>query len=345
MTTSAPTRPASARTTVAHTNRRAPALVVTIDTEEEFNWSRLPYEQTTTITHTRELKRLQDALEEAGARPTYVVDYPLLRDDITVDVLRALHARGTCEIGAHLHPWVNPPQSEAPLARHTYLCNLPRSLQREKLEHLTQAYREAFGIPPRSFKAGRYGISADVASELQQLGYLADSSPVAFTSFRDDDGPDFRHVRNEPFIMVAPRDGHAALVSVPCSVAYTRRPFSLAHRLHGALSSRWLRPLRAIGILWHTRLLRKVFLSPEVHTAEDIVRGIDALAASGASVIHLSLHSPSIVAGHTPYVRSNADRDRLLSSLQTVIRHAHQRWGAVSHTLSDFVASRQGALL
>jgi hypothetical protein len=115
--------------------------------------------------------------------------------------------------------------------------------------------------------------------------------------------------------------------------------------LHGALSSPWLRRLRAIGILWHTRLLRKVFLSPEVHTAADLCRGIDALAASGASTIHLSLHSPSIVAGHTPYVRSIADRDRLFSSLRTAIHHARQRWGAVSYTLSEFVASRQGAIL
>lgn len=345
MTLSATLQPASPRPAVANTARCAPALIVTIDTEEEFDWSRLPYEQAPTITHTRELDRLQDTFEEAGARPTYVVDYPLLRDDVTVDVLKALQARGTCEIGAHLHPWVNPPQAEAPLARHTYLCNLPRTLQRDKLEHLTQAYRDAFGRNPRSFKAGRYGIDGNIASDLQQLGYTVDSSPVAYTSFRDDNGPDFRHINNEPFIMVPPSDGHAALVTVPCSVAYTRRPFSTAHRLHGALSSRWLRPLRAIGILWHTRLLRKVFLSPEVHTTEDLVRGVDALAASGASTIHLSLHSPSIAAGHTPYVRSIADRDRLLSSLRTVIRHARQRWGAVSYTLSDFVASRQGALL
>lgn len=336
---------ANQRPLAQHTKRRAPALVVTIDTEEEFDWSRVPYEQTPAITHTRELDRLQDALEEAGARPTYVVDYPLLCDDVTVAVLRALQARGTCEIGAHLHPWVNPPQIEAPVARHTYLCNLPRSLQREKLEHLTVAYQAAFGSAPRSFKAGRYGIDDGVASELQQLGYIADSSPVAYTSFRDDDGPDFRHIGNEPFVMVPSNEHQSALITVPCSVAYTRRPFAAAHRVHGALSARWLRPLRGIGILWHTRLLRKVFLSPEVHTAADLVRGVDALAASGASTIHFSLHSPSIVAGHTPYVRSTADRDRLLSSLQTAIRHARQRWGAVSHTLSDFVASRQGAFL
>ena len=333
------------RPAAPHAAGCAPALIVTIDTEEEFDWSRLPYEQTPAITHTRELERLQDTFEDAGARPTYVVDYPLLRDAVTVDVLRALQARGTCEVGAHLHPWVNPPQVEAPLARHTYLCNLPPTLQREKLEHLTLAYREAFGCSPRSFKAGRYGIDDNVAYELQQLGYTADSSPVAYTSFRDDEGPDFRHINNEPFVMVPPSAGRAALVTVPCSVAYTRRPFGVAHRLHGALSTRWLRPLRAIGILWHTRLLRKVFLSPEVHTTADLLRGVDALAASGASAIHLSLHSPSLVAGHTPYVRSIAERDRLLTSLRTVIRHARQRWGAVSYTLSEFVASRQGALL
>lgn len=318
---------------------RAPVLIVTVDTEEEFDWSRPPAGQQPRLTHCRELTKLQDLFDEEGARATYVVDYPLLVDPACVSVLTELHRRGTCELGTHLHPWVNPPQRESAAPRNSYLSNLPRSLQQEKLAVLTAAFEASFGFAPRSFKAGRYGLDLQLVPDLVRLGYTVDGSMVAYTDFSVDGGPDFRHCTNVPH-----RIGEDHLLEVPCSVAYTRQPFAQAHAVHQLFSTSWLRRLRLVGLLWHTRLLRKIVLSPELHGPHDLIAAIDALAAAGTPVFQITMHSPSVAPGNTPYIRTDEERDALFETLRAVIRHARRRHGAVCRTLAEYADSYQEAM-
>ncbi len=316
---------------------RCPALLVSIDTEEEFDWDRPAAAQVPRVTHTAELERLQDLCDDVGVRPTYVVDYPLLTDAPTVDVLRRLQQRGTCEIGGHLHPWVNPPVVETDHPRNTYLCNLPLSLQEEKLGRLNEAFTSALDCQPTCFKAGRYGLSPETAQLLLRFGYRVDCSAVAYTSFTDDDGPDFRHITNKPFYWE-----NQGLLEVPCSVAYSRFSQDWSHALHQRLSSDPWRAMRMIGVLWHTRLLRKIFLSPEVHQGANLKLAMSALVASAAPVLHLSFHSPSLAPGHTPYVRDIAQRDAFLATIRDVLTYARRELGATSYTLSEFAALFSG---
>lgn len=318
----------------------APVLLITIDTEEEFDWHRSPYEQTPTVSHMPELPRLQDVFDAEGARATYVCDYPILTDNASIDVLQEFRRRGTCEVGTHLHPWVNPPVKEAPRPAHTYLSNLPLDLQQEKLEYLTAAYREAFGDAPRSFKAGRYGIDWRLGPFLTSCGYVVDGSAVAYTDFGSDGGPDFRDITPWRLRWPGEHELSGAPLEVPCSVAYTRGPFAWSHWLHNKLSMSALRRLRLVGVLWHTRLLRKIFLSPEVHALPDLLAALRALHRAGSPVYHLSLHSPSIVPGHTPYIRTEAERDQLLVTLQTLIRYARRELGATCQTLTEFALAQ-----
>src|SRR5689334_8509000 len=128
-----------------------PTLLVSIDTEEEFDWSAPVSPRHRSVSHFRHLSRLHDVFEETGARPTYLIDHPIATHELSVGVLRELRRRGTCEIGAHLHPWVNPPLAEPICPRNSYLCNLPLALQRDKLHELTAAIRNNLGVAPTSF--------------------------------------------------------------------------------------------------------------------------------------------------------------------------------------------------
>ena len=52
------------------------------------------------------------------------------------------------------------------------------------------------------------------------------------------------------------------------------------------------------------------------------------MAARGHRLFSLTYHSPSLEPGHTPYVRDEADLDRFLASIETVLtffRDAHGR--------------------
>jgi hypothetical protein len=93
-------------------------------------------------------------------------------------VLRAIADSGRCEIGAHLHPWVNPPHQGPINAFNSYPGNLPESLEREKLGCLATRIEESFGQRPRIYKAGRYGLGPASFQSIASLGFEIDTSIV-----------------------------------------------------------------------------------------------------------------------------------------------------------------------
>src|SRR5579864_247576 len=92
---------------------KAPQLFVVVDTEEEFDWSKPHSRGETCVSHVRQLGRAQRIFEKYAVRPTYVVDYPIASQSAAYEPLREWFSAGTCEIGAHLHPWVNPPDRKS----------------------------------------------------------------------------------------------------------------------------------------------------------------------------------------------------------------------------------------
>ena len=96
------------------------------------------------------------------------------------------------------------------------------------------------------------------------------------------------------------------------SCGFTRWPFERWGPLHAALTGRWMRPLRLAGIASRLHLLRRVMLSPELSSPRDMLRLAKHLVAHGMTHLDLTLHSPSLRPGLSPYARSRRDADRLL---------------------------------
>ena len=153
-----------------------PALLVVIDTEEEFDWSAGYSRANTAVSSMRHLERIQRIFDEYGILPTYVIDYPVASQPDGYRILQHIHADKRCVIGAHLHPWVNPPFQEPVNTRNSFPGNLPRELERDKLRALGEVIGDKFGAPPVIYKAGRYGIGPNTEGILEELGYEADLS-------------------------------------------------------------------------------------------------------------------------------------------------------------------------
>ena len=325
-----------------------PTLLVTIDTEEEFDWNAPVSPENNTVRHAAHLPRLQELFEEEGVRPTYVVDYPIATTDESARVLGQFARRGACEIGAHLHPWVNPPIDEPIEPRNSYLCNLPVSLQEEKIDRLTEAIETAFGTRPTTFKAGRYGLDFRTVPLLQSLGYTVDTSVIAYMDFTADGGPDYLDYGNSPFRLTPPlvpsANGHTPLLEIPCTVGFSRRPFDRYSRLHHRLAHDRFRPLRPIGLLWHSRLLRKIVLTPEGTHVDDQLRLLRTMAKEPDVVLNVTLHSPSIQPGNTPYVRSEDELKEFLSRLRDTLRFAVRELGARCMTMKEYADSLERAV-
>jgi len=290
-----------------------PVLIVIVDTEEEFAWDR-PFDRSSVGTTSIAGQPLmhERVFDKFGIVPTYMCDYPVATTAPSVATLRRLMEEGRCEIGTHLHPWVSPPHQEQVTTFNSYAGNLPRELEFEKLRTLTAALTDSFGRAPVAFKAGRYGLGPHTAESIAALGYTIDASVVPYSAFTNDGGPDFRAYDEHPYWFKA---GQRDLLELPVTTGYSGWLRSLGPQLHEMAQRPLARSARMGGILARSRALERIRLSPEVASGDEMRRLTQSLRGNECEVFSLTYHSPSMVAGHTPYVRSAADLERFIATV------------------------------
>ena len=312
-------------------------LTVVIDTEEEFDWG-APFDATSTDTTNAAYQYLaQDLFRARGVVPTYVVDYPMAVAPEAVGILRGWMEAGEAEIGAHLQPWVTPPFVEEINARHSYPGNLSPELERQKLAALTDAIIANFGCQPLVYKAGRYGLGPATANTLVELGYTVDTSLVPYTSFTRDGGPDFSDFDNSP-LLAAPR-----LVVLPLSVHFVGRLADYGGQLFPVIASPRGRRLRLPAISARLGLIERLRLSPEGHSAEDMIRQTRAAIANGTRLLMLTYHSSTLLPGATPYARDRAQRDAVVKAIERYLAFFHDECGGRSLTATQVAEALSAA--
>lgn len=283
-------------------------LIVVIDTEEEFDWSRPVARSNISVSAMRSILRIQDVFDEYGVTPVYVIDYPVVDQAIGFEPLLEIQGAGRCHIGAHLHPWVNPPHDEEVCARNSFPGSLPKDLEAAKLRILTDRITEVFGAPPTTYKAGRYGIGPNTAEILENLGYLVDVSVRARTDFSDIEGPDFTDYSAWPYWF----GSQGQLLEIPVASGYSGLLRHWGPQLHRFSGRTPARAFRTRGIMKRSGLLKKLDLSPEGFSLDDLVKLVPILHAQGLRVFGLAFHSPSLEPGNTPYVRSQRELDSFI---------------------------------
>jgi hypothetical protein len=288
----------------------SPILVVVVDTEEEFDWTAPFDRRNTSVEHMRSIGKLQRVFDEASIVPVYVVDHPIATQATSIEPLRRFREDGRCEIGAHLHPWVSPPFEEEVNARNSYPGNLPRALERAKIASLANAIEKSFGARPVIYKAGRYGAGPNTAEILEEEGFEIDLSPCPPFDFGADGGPDWSTAPCEPYL-IGP---NGRVLAIPNTGTYVGFAWSRAHALYRFATAPSLRWARLPGILARIGAVERLFLSPEGYALDDLKRLTRFLLARGIRTFTLSLHSPSILPGCTPYVRSAAELEKFLDT-------------------------------
>ncbi|MGC1275479.1 MAG: polysaccharide deacetylase family protein [Planctomycetaceae bacterium] len=322
--------------------RSLPRLVVTVDTEEEGLWGGRFRAVGNTTQNLRSLPRFQELCDRFDVRPTYLIDAPVVDDAWAVERLGAWQNDDRCEVGAHCHPWCNPPLNGDADERSSYLCNLSEELQRGKLEWLTETIEARLGRRPTSFRAGRYGLDGLGAMILADLGYLVDSSVIPFTNYSSNGGPNFDGAPAVPYWIGDDLRRPAAtgrLREVPVTVGYSRCNFEAAHSLRTRAGKRPWSRLRSVGILDRIGIARRIKLSPEQAAVRDLNRLAGNCIARGAPCLVLMFHSSSLMAGGSTYVRDVEALERFYARLEGVFRYCRERWKLGSATLSECVPS------
>lgn len=310
-----------------------PVLVVIVDTEEEFAWDQ-PFNRSSTGTTAIGGQPLihERVFDGFGIVPTYVIDYPVVTGAASRAILRGLMEEGRCEIGTHLHPWVSPPHQEEVSRFNSFTGNLPRQLEFDKLQTLTEAITSGFGRQPTIFKAGRYGLGPHTAEALAALGYQVDASVVPYTSFASEDGPDFRAFSEHPYWFEA---GQCSLLELPVTTGYAGWLRAVGPQLYDFARHPWARAARLGGMLARSRGLERIRLSPEVATLSEMQRLTRDLMSGGCEVYSMTYHSPSMVPGHTPYVRTGADLENFITTVRDYCAWFRDEMGGQFMAVSD----------
>lgn len=288
----------------------SPQLIVVIDTEEEFDWFDEPKRESDTVHHIESIHLVQDIFNEYGIHPCYVVDYPIASKKKSIDVLSAIHNEGLCEIGTHLHPWVNPPFNEALSQSNMFPGNLPKDVEFEKLSVLSQKINESFGIVPRIYKAGRYGLGPNTRSALLKLGYDIDLSVCSGFDYSSSGGPDFSDYPTEPYWL----EGEDDILEIPLTGAFVGWAGPLSSQLYSAAGT--LNKLKARAILSRIGAVDRLMLSPEGYSTKEHIKITQYLLNKGVRTFTWNFHSPSVVPGMTMYTKTEKDLVNFLDSFR-----------------------------
>ncbi|HSL21165.1 MAG TPA: hypothetical protein VK886_06485 [Vicinamibacterales bacterium] len=296
-------------------------LAVTIDTEED-NWGE--YDRSSySVQNVTRIPRLQEIFAKHGVRPTYLITHPVATSARAVELLRMYHQENLCEIGTHLHPWNTPPLEERRTQVNSFLNNLPARLQYRKIETLHQTIAKNFGVEPRSFRSGRWGFSEDVARGLIRLGYAVDTSLYPATDWSPCGGPDYRECRHEPFVYRVGHDAHdGALLEVPATIDFLQSRRGLANSAYWAVKRTLPAADTILAVLNRARLLNHVCLSPELCRADGMIRLAATLLRRGTRIVNMFFHSPSLLPGCSPFVKTEGDASAFLERIDRFLAFA-----------------------
>jgi hypothetical protein len=299
-----------------------PRFIVTVDTEEEFDWTGPFSRDSMGTTHIPAMARFQALCDENNVRPAYLVDYPIAVDDGAVELLGGYAWAGKADIGVQLHPWVNPPFDEEPSVHNSYACNLTPELERAKLTELHDLITERFGTRPQIYRAGRYGAGFNTRRILQELGIAIDTSVRPLFDYSAQGGPNYAECPLEPYWIEGERLIELPLTSVFGGILKSGGKH-LFSRAFEAVTSR--------ALLARTGLLERIALTPEGIPVDKAIKAVDIAIDLNIPVLNFSFHSPSLAVGHTPYVRSEADLEKFYDWWIKMFTHLEARGVKPAH--------------
>jgi hypothetical protein len=299
--------------------------VLTIDTEADNAWEDHLNPGVANVPSLWELARL---LRQYSAKATCLISYRVANDEGAVSVLRALVDEGLVEIGAHLHPWENPPFMESGLDRryHAYPHELPLELFKRKMEMLTARIAESFASP-RSYRAGRWGLAAEHVKVLEDLGYEVDTSVTPLiiwlqfglpASQGGRGGCDYRRAPLEPYWLShqdVTRPGESKLVELPVTVQFTHRIPLWLRRVYPALPE-WVRRVLRKGLA-----IRPVWAFAAEEKNKFMEQMLECFASSPASFFNMSVHSSELMLGTSPRSRTPQRIGQTLRNIQMALSH------------------------
>jgi len=317
-------------------NKQPLIFVLSVDTEEEFVWGKEFPQTNCRIENIKRIPKFQSFCERLQIRPTYLIDYPISNDPKSAELFRDIAQSNRGEIGAHLHPWCTPPLTQQNGEVESHVINLPNELVEQKLTTLTENIKKNIGIAPTTFRTGRWGINSSTLQALLAAGYQVDSSIYPYYSNNYFSCIDSYHLPYWPDLTQPDKPGHQRdIFELPITAGFNRPNFPVWGKIHRFLSSSIFGTFRPIGFAWKTGALKKLYLSPELTTTPDMVSLVNAALKSGSPIIHMFIHSSTLLPGANEYTQSESDVNKLYMSIEHLVKYLTDNNDVTFCTISE----------
>ncbi|QDV82900.1 hypothetical protein [Planctomycetes bacterium TBK1r] len=314
-------------------------FVVTIDTEEEWDWDAGFPVRNSSVNNILKLERFHELCQRFNVATTYFVNHPVLVEDSAASIIQEFARTPRTEIGMHVHPWATPPKvGEDELVAYSFLENLPADVANQKLQITYQLLRER-GFRPTSFRGGRYSSGPVTWQFLLEHGFRADASICPYSSWADVGAPDYgsegvlpRQIRHDRI-----SDDIATLWSIPLTRVYSRTPHYFWNAVTSGIEESWLRRLKLIGAMDVLGLVRRIWLNFETESVSRMKWLVIHASRLQLPYLCFTVHSSSLSVGPNPYARTSTDVDRIMDGIEQIFQLMQDRGNYATCTVTELV--------
>lgn len=332
--------------------RERPRFLITIDTEGDNLWSN---PTAVTCANARYLPRFQQLCERHGLKPTYVTNLEMAGDPAYLEFARDGLARGTLEVGLHVHAWDTPPLTDLDRAGHAYLIEHPVEVMRAKIETVHRRLEDALAIAPRSHRAGRWAMDERYAALLLEFGYQVDCSVTPKLSWTTHPGAtpgrcgcDYTHFPDRAYLTDPEdlsRSGDSGLLEVPLTVlavpASRRWRPGKVRRALGRLVPAVADPFPTVTDDPYGDPADPQILRPTGRNLPNLLWILDQARRERRDYVEFMLHSSEFMPGGSPTFATPESIERLYEDLEVLFATAarHYQGATLSEYRDQFVRS------
>jgi len=295
-------------------------FIITIDAEGDDLWAN-PREITTR--NAEYLPRFQSLCERFGFKPVYLTNYEMALSDVFADFARDVIARGTGEIGMHLHAWNSPPLdplTDDDFRFHPYLIEYPEPVMKEKIKVITRLLEHRFDHKMISHRAGRWAFDGRYAAMLLEEGYCVDCSVTPGVDWSinpgnpaGNGGSDYTAFPDRPYFL-DPSDISAPATGSLLEVPLTVRPSGVCR------TASWVYRVPLLRQAAHRVSPKLQWLCPvpllEKHNLNAMLQVARAARTEDVDHMEFMLHSSELMPGGSPAFRDALAIDRLYEHLE-----------------------------
>ncbi|MEI6027436.1 MAG: deacetylase [Betaproteobacteria bacterium] len=316
---------------------RAPAFLVTIDTEGDDLWGR---PRAITTRNARHVQRFQRLCESFGLRPTWLTNYEMARCPDFLAFGRDLVRRGAGEIGMHLHAWNSPPlQPLTPddLTAQPFLTEYPAEVVEAKISYMARLLRDRFECEIVSHRGGRWAFDATCARSLVRHGIRVDCSvtpdvrwvrtPIGAEAPGRPAVVDYRGFPTRPYVVDLSqphRAGESSLLEVPMTVVPSTLYRLLPRAYAVPLVRRWSWALQPTH---H-------WLYPDGGNLQAMLGIVRRAVAQRWPHLEMVLHSSELMPGGSPSFADGRSIEALYRDLRVLFRSVSAHFRGM--TLAEF---------